>query len=153
MTTHLPQAALGAAASSAVRFAIDLARNAARFAKTHWIAVAVALCILLLLAAVAIPKVIVGMPEDYFAAGGVKAVRGETIASRIGRNLFGAFLFAVGSLLFIPPGAGTIFMVAGMVLMDFPGKRRLELKAIRWRGVLRSLNFIRRRGNVPPFRL
>lgn len=152
MTPRIQPASLGAAASSAFEFACRAVRFVARFAKAHYVLVTVALVLILALAVVVIPKVIIDMPEDYFAESGAKTPVGHPV-ERIGKNVLGVFVFLIGTLLFIPPGAGSIFMVAGVVLMDFPGKRRLEKKAIRWRGVLKALNYIRRRGNAPPFRL
>ena len=48
------------------------------------------------------------------------------IAIRVARNIAGWVLLAVGAFLFIPfvPGPGFVFLLAGLALADWPGKRR-----------------------------
>src|SRR5580700_2224334 len=46
----------------------------------------------------------------------------------IGKNLLGAIIFFFGILLSLPgvPGPGLLTILIGVMLLDFPGKRRLE---------------------------
>ena len=125
---------------------------AAEFAKAHSTILIVVFCVLAALALFVIPWVVVTMPEDYFVATGDDASRSMPLSTRIGRNILGWILMLIGLALFIPPGLGTVFMVAGGVLMDFPYKRALERRAVKMRGVLPILNAIRRLGRVPKFR-
>ena len=77
--------------------------------------------------------VLVRLPRDYFAVDGVPAFWPERppwqqIAGRVGKNVLGAVLVAVGVVLSIPgvPGQGLLTMLIGVILLDIPGKRRLE---------------------------
>jgi hypothetical protein len=47
-------------------------------------------------------------------------------------------------MLFIP-GQGLLTMFLGLVLLDFPGKYKLQLYCLKVRPVRRSLNWIRRK--------
>lgn len=146
LTPAIPLASLPASLGRA-------ASAVAGFAKAHSTLLAIALGLLAILALVVIPWVVVSMPEDYFAATGDSAHEQIPILTRIGRNILGWVLMLIGLALFIPPGLGTVFMVAGGVLMDFPYKRALERRAVKLRGVLPILNAIRRLGRVPRFRV
>lgn len=132
--------------------ATNIAHVVAHFMKAHAAILVPALCVLALLAIVAIPWIVIDLPEDYFCATEGEASPSIALASRIGKNIFGAIMLLIGLALFFPPGLGTVFMVAGIVLMDFPGKRRLERSAVKWRGVMPILNAIRRIGRVPPLK-
>lgn len=125
---------------------------AVEFAKAHSTLLVAVLCVLAFLALIVIPWVIITLPEDYFIATDDSIAGSMTLAARIGRNILGWFLMIIGLALVFPPGLGTIFIVAGIVLMDFPHKRAIERRAAKWRGVLPILNAIRRLGKVPRFR-
>ena len=129
----------------------SFARTVAAFASRHAAILVPAACALALLSAIAIPMAILSLPEDYFSLSPDTPAPPLPRLARAGRNLCGAILLGIGLLLFFPPGLGSVFMVAGIILLDFPGKRRLERKACRWRGVLPMLNLIRRLGRKPPF--
>jgi len=48
---------------------------------------------------------------------------------RIVRNLIGLFLIVVGLILWLTPVVpGGVLMIPGLMLIDFPGKRRLFLR-------------------------
>jgi hypothetical protein len=77
------------------------------------------------------------------------AVRWLAIACK---NLLGLLLVLVGLGLSIPgiPGQGLLTVLVGIVLLDFPGKRRLERKIVGRPRVLRALNRLRARFRRPP---
>jgi hypothetical protein len=51
------------------------------------------------------------------------------------------------------PGQGILTILAGLLLMNFPGKYRLERWLVQRPGVLSSLNWLRTRRGKAPFRL
>jgi len=51
------------------------------------------------------------------------------------------------------PGQGILTILIGLSLLDFPGKRNLELKLIRLRTVRKAINWIRARAQQPPLEL
>jgi hypothetical protein len=69
------------------------------------------------------------------------------IAGLIAKNVAGYLIVLLGMLMAIPgvPGQGTLLILAGLTLIDFPGKRRLERKLIARPRVLRLVNRLRMR--------
>ena len=71
------------------------------------------------------------------------------------KNLLGLVLVVVGVGLSMPgmPGQGLLTILIGLILMDFPGKQRLERKIIGRPKVLSTINRLRARFNKPPLLL
>src|SRR5262249_40350893 len=118
-----------------------------------WIAI---FSVLSLLASLIVgPWWIMRLPVDYFATP--KTVPESVIHDRnIGilflllKNSLGIVLIIMGILMLILPGQGMLTMLAGMMLTNFPGKHRLVRWIVMRPDVLRSINWIRRRGNKKP---
>jgi hypothetical protein len=68
------------------------------------------------------------------------------------KNLAGGLLVILGIVLSMPalPGPGILTILIGVLLLDFPGKRRLERWIVGRRRVLDSVNRLRRRYGKPP---
>jgi hypothetical protein len=97
-------------------------------------------------------RVVLALPEDHFAVH--RPGRLRWTVGRVGRNLAGIVLIVVGAALSIPgvPGQGVMTMLAGVFLVDFPQRRRLERALIARPGVLPRLNRLRARFGRPPLR-
>lgn len=102
---------------------------------------------------------VVNMPENYFLGhhlpkpdrrGGVHGW-----AARVAKNLLGGLIVVVGLVLSLPgvPGPGLLIMLIGLMLMDFPGKHRMERWMVTRPGVLPTINQLRSRYGKPPMRL
>ncbi|MDY6823856.1 MAG: hypothetical protein SWH68_08705 [Thermodesulfobacteriota bacterium] len=103
-----------------------------------------------------VPWLIVHIPEDYFFhhkrrklpwAGRHPAVR---IVFIVCKNLLGCLFVAAGVLMLMLPGQGLLTIVLGGMLMDFPGKYKLERWAVSRGPVLKAINRLRARANRPP---
>ena len=69
------------------------------------------------------------------------------------RNVLGAGLVIGGVVMLVTPGQGLLTLVVGLMLVDFPGKRRLSLKLIRsWR-LIEAANNWRLRYGKPLFEI
>lgn len=68
------------------------------------------------------------------------------------KNLLGIGIVVVGVILSLPgiPGQGILTILIGLVLIDFPGKRRLERAILRRPGILDRVNRLRGRFGKPP---
>ncbi|EYF02548.1 hypothetical protein [Chondromyces apiculatus] len=101
--------------------------------------------------------VLVKLPADYleseeepFMAGRPAGVQ---ILARVGRNLLGLALVALGVVLSLPgiPGQGILTILIGIMFLDIiPGKRKLERKILGQKKVLASVNKLRARFHKPP---
>jgi hypothetical protein len=100
----------------------------------------------------AVAFVLVRMPEDYldtpeaapFWPGRPAWARA---AAKLGKNLLGVLLVALGVLLSLPgiPGQGVLTILIGVVLLDIPGKRRIERRLLGGPTVLAAVNRLRAR--------
>jgi hypothetical protein len=70
----------------------------------------------------------------------------------LGKNLLGVLLIVLGVVLSFPglPGQGVITILIGLVLVDFPGKRRLVRWLLSHPKVLDSINRLRQRYGKTP---
>jgi hypothetical protein len=68
----------------------------------------------------------------------------------VAKNLLGILLALAGLVMLVVPGQGLLTLVAGLMLVDFPGKYRLERWLATRPPVWRSINWLRRRAGREP---
>ncbi len=100
--------------------------------------------------------VLVKLPPTYFKkshnrkflANRPPIIRGLAL---IGKNLLGVLLVAVGILLSLPgvPGQGILTMLLGVMLLDIPGRSRLEQWIVSRPKILQMINKLRHRFSKP----
>ena len=66
------------------------------------------------------------------------------------KNSLGLVLALLGVVMLFTPGQGLLTLLAGLALMNFPGKYRLERRLALSPGVLKGINWMRERRNYPP---
>ncbi len=71
----------------------------------------------------------------------------------VARNVVGGLLVIVGVLLLVLPGQGLLTILAGFVLLEFPGKFGIERWIVRRKQVRNSINWMRARKGKPPLDL
>ncbi len=100
--------------------------------------------------------VLVRLPPRYFVEPRRDFMKGNhpllRAAGILAKNLFGIILIVAGIAMSLPavPGPGIVTLLVGLALLDFPGKRALERRAIRQRRILAAVNALRRRFSAPP---
>jgi hypothetical protein len=101
--------------------------------------------------------VVVGLPADFFVRAPERRVFLQSHGVLrwtlvLAKNFLGTILFVAGFVMALPlvPGPGVLFMLVGLTLVDFPGKRSLELRLLREPHVLSSVNKMRQRFGKPP---
>ncbi|MDF1656794.1 MAG: PGPGW domain-containing protein [Verrucomicrobiales bacterium] len=113
----------------------------------------------LIVSAIVVPIVIRRMPHDYFLENSE-----QTAALREGhpvlralflimKNFVGGILVLGGILMLITPGQGVLTILIGLLLMNFPGKRRFEIWLIRLGPLNRAINWIRDKAGKRPLEL
>ena len=96
------------------------------------------------------------MPCDYFSCDSPSpptvSARRPTVALavRLCRNTVGLALTVAGIAMLVLPGQGLLTILLGLMLLEFPGKRRLEAALVSRPAVLDSLNWLRRLVRQPP---
>jgi hypothetical protein len=101
---------------------------------------------------------LVRLPEDHFLNSPEDSPRGYPpvrFALIILKNILGAAIVILGAIMSLPliPGPGIVMIILGLSLMNFPGKRKLELKLLKAPLALDAINWLRRRRGRAPFRL
>jgi hypothetical protein len=104
--------------------------------------------------------ILVKLPADHFAKTRKrKFMEGYSpvlrVAAVIGKNIGGVLLVALGVVLSLPgvPGQGLLTILLGVMLVDFPGKHRLEQKLLRRPSIVNAINGLRGRFGKPPLEL
>lgn len=106
---------------------------------------------------VCLPWVITRLPPDYFLPSKRLATRHSpeqpagTLALIAVKNGIGAVLVFLGVIMLVTPGQGVLTILAGLMLMNFPGKYRLERWLVLRPGVLAGLNWLRGLRQQAPF--
>jgi len=109
----------------------------------------------LVLSALLIPYLIVRLPTDFYAERNDRrrvfqdtpVLRAAFLAAK---NAFGALLLVAGILMLFLPGQGMLAILAALALLDFPGKRKLELRILHMPALLMVINRLRRRAGREP---
>ena len=104
--------------------------------------------------------ILVKLPANHFSksrktkfwSGPHPAVHAAKV---IGKNLAGILLVALGIVLSLPgvPGQGLLTILLGVMLLDFPGRDRLEQKLLSKPSIVNSINGLRQRFGKPPLEL
>jgi hypothetical protein len=76
-------------------------------------------------------------------------------AKVIGKNIGGVLLVALGVVLSLPgvPGQGLLTVLLGIMLLDFPGRDRLEQKLLSKPSIVNTINNLRGRFGKKPLEL
>ena len=104
--------------------------------------------------------ILVKIPPDYFKEDRPTPLwKGRNPAIRllgiIGKNLLGVVLVALGIVMSVPgvPGQGILTILLGVMLLDIPGRQKLERKIVRQPRVLKSIDKLRHRFGKPKLQL
>jgi hypothetical protein len=100
--------------------------------------------------------VLARVPADYFVNPEARRPLDRNpvlkVALRLLRNAAGYLLIVLGVALSLPgvPGQGLLTILMGVMLIDFPGKHRMERWLVSRRMVLRGVNRLRARYGQQP---
>lgn len=108
----------------------------------------------LVLVAALLPIVVVRLPADHFVKEH-KIGAGERgwldWIWHIGKNLLAVVFVLAGIAMLVLPGQGLLTILIGVLMSDFPGKRRFELKLLRRPAILGVVNRMREKRGRAPF--
>ena len=119
-----------------------------------WIVIASA--VTLFAALIATPLVVIRIPADYFTHPRRSGADWPRRRPRlrliwvIAKNLLGCAFLVLGSLMLILPGQGLLTLLIAIALLDFPGKFRFQRWVITRRGVIQSINWMRKKAGRGP---
>ena len=102
-----------------------------------------------------LPILMIRIPEDYFVREGDHVFRrgiGGVLFHLI-KNSLGLIFLVMGFLMLFIPGQGLLTILAGLWLMDLPGKRALEIRMIRTPAIHKGIDYIRKKAGKPSLQL
>lgn len=105
---------------------------------------------------IVIPVVVVGLRPDYFVSarrepGPLREKHRWSVRLLLRlKNVAGGIFVLAGIVMLVTPGQGILSIFTGLIMMNYPGKYRLERAMVSRRVVWRSFNWLRARANVPP---
>ena len=104
--------------------------------------------------------ILVKIPADYFRESRSSKFLGKQspvirVLALIGKNIAGVLLVALGIVLSLPgvPGQGVLTILLGVMLLDFPGRRRFERWIVGSPKVFKAVNKLRQRFDKPSITL
>lgn len=129
-------------------FLLDLIAN-------HWLFFLIFSGASLVLSIVGCAALITFLPPDYFSEFYPdRPIKNPILRFFVSllKNLVGLVLIVVGALLSVPgvPGQGLLTILSGLIISDFPGKKKLARRIIRIRTVYLAANKIRTSFKRPP---
>lgn len=113
---------------------------------------------MLVISAIVIPFLIVRLPADFYVENDhPRHLFQDRPLVRIifltVKNAIGAVLAVAGVLMLVLPGQGILTILAALALLDFPGKRKMEMRILHRPAILKSINWVRRRAGREPLAL
>lgn len=116
----------------------------------HWVLLVILSVVSFIASIVGSTMLLISLPADYFKTKErIRRIKNPVfrICFSSLKNIFGGMLIVVGIFLSVPgiPGQGVLTILTGLIISDFPGKRRLERRLISVPVVLSAANQIRSR--------
>jgi hypothetical protein len=111
-----------------------------------------------LLTPIGVAWAVIRLPADYFTEQQRRPL-GSWVEHPVLRlillvvkNVFGVVLLIAGLAMLFVPGQGLLTIAVGLILIDFPGKFRLERWIVSRPSVWRSINWLRNRAGCEPLK-
>lgn len=125
-------------------------------AHEHWMWwLVVVSAITFVVSLLAVPWLLVRIPPRYFMSTTHAHPWGDRhpmvhVLLLVLKNLLGLVFIGLGTLMLVLPGQGILTILAGLVLLDFPGKHKVLLWTVSRPAVLKSINWLRSRAKREP---
>ena len=125
-----------------------------RYQREIWM-LGIASLLMLVISAVLIPFLIVRLPVDFYVEDNHRQRLFQDwpvlrIIFLVVKNTLGATLLIAGIMMLVLPGQGILTILAALALLNFPGKRSLEMRILHQPVVLKSINWLRLRAGREP---
>lgn len=125
-----------------------------RYQQEIWL-LGIASAAMLVISAIVIPFLIVRLPADFYVENDhPRHLFQDRPAVRIFfltvKNAIGAVLLIAGILMLVLPGQGILTILAALALLNFPGKRKMEMRILHRPAILKSVNWLRKRAGREP---
>lgn len=104
---------------------------------------------------IAVPYFVIQLDEEFLLDSETDKIPLSPLrlTVRILKNILGYLLVLVGIAMLVLPGQGLLTIALGVGLVDFPGKRSLQIKIVSLDKVGRSINWIRSKAGRSPIKI
>jgi hypothetical protein len=118
----------------------------------EWLALAGVSLVTLVLSFGLAGWILVRIPPDYFKGEKRHPMRNQPLWKKVLKNVGGVVVVLLGLVLSFPgvPGQGLLLVLCGLMLLDIPGKFKLEKKLLSMGPIRRAANKIRAWRGRPP---
>jgi UPF0716 family protein affecting phage T7 exclusion len=134
--------------------ALLLVRLPFRLDARQWILAGASFAFMLAASSAVVVILVLRLPVDLLVRppGEQRPLSVRSALARAAKNLLGLVLVIAGAIMAIPgvPGQGVLTLLMGLLLLDLPGKRRLERRIFSRPRVLSEVNRLRRRFGREP---
>ncbi len=108
---------------------------------------------------VLLPVFVTRIPADYFSHPNRQRLSADSRHPLMRllimgvKNLLGLLLVLAGLVMLVTPGQGVITLLVGLMIMNYPGKYKLERWLVMRPKVLPAVNWLRAKFNHPPLEM
>ena len=108
---------------------------------------------------VAIPVLVIHIPEDHFLPENRSPISarinhfGLRLLFLVLKNVLGVLFVLAGIAMLVLPGQGLLTILIGIMLMSFPGKYTLQRRIVMQAHIFKAINRMRARAGRPPIRV
>ncbi len=127
---------------------IDFVKNLLVEYEDIMVMIGVISAIIFIISLAIMPWILGKVPANYFT--NCEKYKSNIIITTL-KNIVGFVLLLAGVVMLVTPGQGIVSIMLGLFLMEFPGKRTLELKLISNESTFKILNWLRSKAGKPPF--
>lgn len=134
----------------------ELISEAIRFIETWNVWIVAASLAMFAVSIATVPWLVSTLPADYFThRGRLRMSRSNhhpviRLTLTALKNLFGAVMLLVGFIMLFTPGQGSLTILFGLIIMNYPGKYRLERWIIGKPAIFKTVNSLRARQGKEP---
>ncbi|MCB9778944.1 MAG: hypothetical protein H6742_10305 [Alphaproteobacteria bacterium] len=121
-----------------------------------WAALSAVSLVLAVASLAVMPRLLIALPDDWLLqprpglAGRLAAAPPRARIGVLARNAAGGLLVVLGILMLFVPGQGVLTILAGLVLVDLPGRMRVARWLLAKGRVARAVDRLRGRAGVAP---
>jgi len=105
---------------------------------------------------ICIPLIVIRLQDDFFIRDTRTTAPFKSLPLHcfmiLLKNVAGFFLLTAGFIMLFIPGQGLLTIVMGLILINFPWKKKLELRLLKLTSLQNALNWIRRKNALKEFK-
>lgn len=126
------------------------------FFEAHGLWIGIGSAAMFIISLASVPFIVARIPVDYFTHRGRQRLSRSSHHPAVRlllsgfKNLVGAMLLMAGFIMLFTPGQGLLTILFGLMIMNYPGKYRLERRIIRKPAIFGAVNAMRRTQGQDP---